>query len=210
MIVKAGKPGTYLLRTLPVKIAEGTQTGSLPGDVLAKIIVVDDKKFLAQKIPDTPLPVSDFLKPISDEELAGCGGRKRSIVLNMKADTALQYSEDSQSGSTDNYQLQPSNSIIQYVPQGSVEEWTLFNCNSIRHPFHIHVNPMYVTKINGIPIDPYWCDTVSLPAGGSNKNPTSITFRMRFQDFSGPFIIHSQMLLNADLGMVQRVTILPK
>ena len=209
VIVKAGKPGTYLLRTLPVKIAEGKQAGSLPGDVLAKIIVVDDRKFLAQKVPDTPLPVSDFLKPISDEELAGWGGRKRSIVLNMKGDVASQHSENSQSGSTENFQLQPSNSIIQYVPQGSVEEWTLFNFNSIRHPFHIHVNPMYVTQVNGIPIDPYWCDTVTLPAGGTQEMPTSVTFRMRFDDFSGPYIMHSQMLQHSDLGMVFRVTVLP-
>jgi FtsP/CotA-like multicopper oxidase with cupredoxin domain len=155
VIVKAGKPGAYLLRSLPVKISEGAQTEFLPGDVLAKIIVVDDRKSSAQKIPDTPLPVSDFLKPISDEELADCGGRKRSIILNMKGDADLQQSADYQPSSTDNYQLQPSNSIIQYVPQGAVEEWTLFNFNNIRHPFHIHVNPMYVTKINGIPIDPY-------------------------------------------------------
>jgi FtsP/CotA-like multicopper oxidase with cupredoxin domain len=209
VIVKAGKPGTYLLRSLPAKISEGAQTQFLPGDVLAKIVVVDDKRFLARKIPDTPLPVSDFLKPISDEELAGCGGKKRSIVLNMKGDAALQYSADSQSRLTENYQLQPSNSIIQYVPQGSVEEWTLFNCNSISHPFHIHVNPMYVTKVNGIPIDPYWCDTVTLPAGGTQEMPTSVTFRMRFDDFSGPYIMHSQMMQHSDLGMVFRVTVLP-
>ena len=209
VIVKAGKPGTYLLRSLPVKISEGAQTQFLPGDVLANIVVVDDKKFLAHKIPDTPLPVSDFLKPIRDEEFAGCGGKKRSIVLNMKGDAALQHSADSQSRLTENYQLQPSNSIIQYVPQGSVEEWTLFNCNSISHPFHIHVNPMYVTKVNGIPIDPYWCDTVTLPAGGTQEMPTSVTFRMRFDDFSGPYIMHSQMMQHSDLGMVFRVTVLP-
>ena len=107
------------------------------------------------------------------------------------------------------YQLQPANLIFQNVILGSVEEWTIFNCNEITHSFHIHVNPMYVVKINGVLIDPYWCDTVALPAGGTSENPTSITFRMRFKDFVGSFVMHSQMLHDSDLGMIQRVNVVP-
>jgi len=68
---------------------------------------------------------------------------------------------------------------------------------------------MYVKKVNGESVKPYWCDTVALPAGGTPENPTSITFRMRFKDFVGPYILHSQMLQCSDLGMVQRVTVVP-
>jgi FtsP/CotA-like multicopper oxidase with cupredoxin domain len=68
---------------------------------------------------------------------------------------------------------------------------------------------MFITKINGNPVDPYWCDTIALPLGGTTENPTSITFRMRFTDFVGPYILHSQMLQYSDLGMVQRVTVVP-
>jgi len=39
--------------------------------------------------------------------------------------------------------------------------------------------------------------------------PTSITFRMRFTDFIGPYILHSQMLQESDLGMIQLVTVVP-
>jgi FtsP/CotA-like multicopper oxidase with cupredoxin domain len=81
VLMKAGEPGTYLLRTLPVKIAQGKQTAILPGDVLAKIVVLDSKKGMA--LPPTPLPVSSFLKPISDEEFASAGGKKRSVIFNM-------------------------------------------------------------------------------------------------------------------------------
>jgi FtsP/CotA-like multicopper oxidase with cupredoxin domain len=258
VIVKAGKPGTYLLRTLPVKISESIKTEFLPGDILAKIIVVEDTGFSAKNIPAAPLPVSSFLKPISDEELACSGGRKRSIVVNMKDGVDLKNPSFSQFGweesipdarsvasgagkfikdnlakaglelaqptgqsagdslypalsalSTPNYKLQPSNAIVQYVLKGAVEEWTIFNCNSICRPFHIHVNPMYITKVNGVPIDPYWCDTVALPGGGTQEMPTSVTFRMRFDDFTGPYIMHSQMLPESDLGMIYRVTVLP-
>ena len=107
------------------------------------------------------------------------------------------------------YQLQPANPIGHTVILDAVEEWTLFNCNPIAHCVHIHVNPMYVTRVNGVSIDPYWCDTVTLPAGGTPEMPTTTTIRMRFKDFSGPFILHSQMLQYADLGMIQRVTVVP-
>ena len=208
VIVKAGVPGTYLLRSLPVNIVAGNQKAVLPSDVLAKIIVLErqSKKPLAEKMPAAPLPVSDFLEPISDDEFAKCGGKKRSIVFNMVGGDGLTQSPGDQSFDP---QLQRSNSITQNVILGAVEEWTIYNCNSITQSFHIHVNPMYVKKVNGESVKPYWCDTVALPAGGTPENPTSITFRMRFKDFVGPYILHSQMLQCSDLGMVQRVTVVP-
>ena len=66
-----------------------------------------------------------------------------------------------------------------------------------------------VCKINGVPIKPYWCDTVALPAGGTASELKSITFRMRFDDFTGPYVMHCQMLQHSDLGMIQRVTVVP-
>ncbi|CAM3727556.1 multicopper oxidase family protein [Polynucleobacter arcticus] len=256
VLIKAGKPGTYLLRSLPVKIAKGKQTVILPGDVLAKIVVVNEKKVMT--LAPAPLPVSSFLKPITDEEFASAGGKKRSIIFNMLGNDHLDSSRNNPStidkalaGATNiaseiaeaykknsalakeeiakltgkpmegskyfppfvfpkyDYELQPANTIIQNVILGAVEEWTIFNCNGIAQAFHIHVNPMFITRINGNPVDPYWCDTVTLPLGGTAENPTSITFRMRFNDFVGPYILHSQMLQYSDLGMVQRVTVVP-
>ena len=256
VLMKAGEPGTYLLRSLPVKIVQGKETAILPGDVLAKIVVLDSKKAMA--LPPTPLPVSSFLKPISDEEFASAGGKKRSIIFNMFGNDHLDSSRNAPSlidqamasatvvaseikesakkaivltkegvskmtgkpieGSkyfppfvfpTYDYQLQAANIIIQNAILGSIEEWTIYNCNSIAHAFHIHVNPMFITKVNSIAVEPYWCDTVALPAGGTPETPTSVTFRMRFKDFEGPYILHSQMLQYSDLGMVQRVTVVP-
>jgi FtsP/CotA-like multicopper oxidase with cupredoxin domain len=67
---------------------------------------------------------------------------------------------------------------------------------------------MYIVKKNGVPIDSYWSDTVALPAGGTSENPTSMTFRMRFKDFVGSFVLHSQMLHDSDLGMIQQVNVI--
>lgn len=263
VIVKAGKPGTYLLRTLPVKISQGNNPIVLPGDVLAKVIVVEAKreasKEAATSIPTTPLPVSDYLKPISDEEFASAGGKKRSIIFNMigneveqQADNAFSAWNKAFSSITEmssdtlesfkkntakakqevskitgrpmegsvyiapnpvpkyDYELQPSNTMIQNIMLGDVEEWTIYNCNNLSHVMHIHVNPMFITRINGIPIKPYWCDTIALSAGGTATEPKSITFRMRFNDFTGPFIMHCQMLVHSDLGMIQRITVVPR
>lgn len=209
VIVKAGAPGTYLLRSLPIKISNSKQGSILPGDVLATVVVRERRtiKKIAEKIPAAPLPVSDFLSPISDDEFSRCGGKKRSIVFNVVGRDGL--TQDSGIQSADS-QLQRSNPVIQNVILGAVEEWTIFNFNSMSHSFHIHVNPMFVTMINDQPIEPYWCDTVALPAGGSPEMPTSVTFRMRFRDFEGPYILQSQMLQYSDLGLVQRVTVVPE
>ena len=90
---------------------------------------------------------------------------------------------------------------------GSVEEWTILNMNTVRHPFHLHVNPFQVVKINGQPIDPYWADTVALPPDGSPDNPTSVTFRVRFSDFGGTFVMHCHMLAHEDMGMMQMIEV---
>lgn len=256
VLIKAAKPGTYMLRSLPFMLAHGKSEMTLPGDILALIVVVDVPK--PMELPPVPLPVSDFLRPITDDEFARAGGRKRSVVFNMAGNelpdssrsvesTVLNAIAQAKSMASEGkkrlmnqlalaagelsrvtgaridgpeyesarvvpdypYQLQPANVIAQNVILGAVEEWTVFNCNEIAQSFHIHVNPMYIIKVNGVAIDPYWCDTVSLPAGGTQEMPTSVTFRMRFQDFVGPYILHSQMLQYSDLGMVQRVTVMP-
>ena len=81
--------------------------------------------------------------------------------------------------------------------------------NAISHPFHIHVNAMYIIKIDGVPVEPYWCDTQALPLNGTPGAPKTITFRMRFVDFAGPFVMHCHMLQHEDMGMMQRVTVVP-
>lgn len=260
VIIQAGAPGTYYLRTLTVS---PSALGIVPEDILAEIVVVAPVN--PMRIPAEPLAVTPFLTPITDAELAAKGGMKRNIVFraisNALLNTSLPpaaaklspitnapasdllspgseirdwvYNTDltsvmntvfsvgsaSTSASTipadptgttnpnQYYPFQSASSITQTVPLDSVEEWTIYNMNSVGHPFHIHVNPMYVIKINGQPIIPFWCDTLALPVGGTPSNPTSITFRSRFRDFTGPYVMHCHMLAHEDLGMMQGVTV---
>ena len=57
------------------------------------------------------------------------------------------------------------------------------------HPFHIHVNPMWVTRIevpdeqgrlHNLLDEPRWMDTVSIPRNGGR-----VVFRSRFADYTG-------------------------
>ena len=76
------------------------------------------------------------------------------------------------------------------------------------HPFHIHVNPCWVTRID-VPDErgrlhnvlsaPQWMDTVSIPRGGR------VVFRSRFADYTGMWVNHCHILMHEDHGMMQAV-----
>ncbi|MBM3738093.1 MAG: hypothetical protein FJW39_20110 [Acidobacteria bacterium] len=100
---------------------------------------------------------------------------------------------------------------------GTVEEWTVWNMTPIVHPFHIHVNPFQVTAIQApasgnfspkaLPAPWVWWDTFALPPGANDASgkfvPGSITFRTRFSDFAGMFVLHCHILAHEDRGMMQ-------
>jgi hypothetical protein len=80
------------------------------------------------------------------------------------------------------------------------------------HPFHIHVNPCWVTRIDvpdeegrlhNVLDEPCWMDTVSIPRGGR------VVFRSRFADYTGTWVNHCHILMHEDHGMMQAVEVLP-
>jgi FtsP/CotA-like multicopper oxidase with cupredoxin domain len=77
------------------------------------------------------------------------------------------------------------------------------------HPFHIHINPMWVLRIDvpdergrlhNILPEPRWMDTVPIPRNGGR-----VVFRTRFDDFVGTWVHHCHILLHEDMGMMQVV-----
>jgi FtsP/CotA-like multicopper oxidase with cupredoxin domain len=77
------------------------------------------------------------------------------------------------------------------------------------HPFHIHINPMWVLRIdvpdeNGtlhnILPEPRWMDTVPIPRNGGR-----VVFRTRFDHFVGTWVHHCHILLHEDMGMMQTI-----
>lgn len=77
------------------------------------------------------------------------------------------------------------------------------------HPFHIHINPCWVTRIevpdehgnlHNILDEPRWMDTFWIP-----RNIGRVVFRTRFADYVGRWIHHCHILLHEDHGMMQEV-----
>ena len=86
---------------------------------------------------------------------------------------------------------------------GTVEEWLITNETEQDHPFHVHVNPFQITRVNGqpVPFDGYQ-DTAIVPRFGS------LTVRTRFSDFvGGPILMHCHILDDEDMGMMTRFEI---
>ncbi|TMJ41681.1 MAG: hypothetical protein E6G90_19820 [Alphaproteobacteria bacterium] len=119
----------------------------------------------------------------------------------------------------------PTQPLFPDMIAGNYEEWTVYNRSLSDHPFHLHQNHVLITKINGITLpQPEWHDTLDVPAivcptndpGCSNPvnvnnfPPGSITFRTYFNPVTvGCFVAHCHTLNHEDIGMMQRMDILP-
>jgi FtsP/CotA-like multicopper oxidase with cupredoxin domain len=92
---------------------------------------------------------------------------------------------------------------------GTAEEWTLRNAvdpelREQAHVFHIHTNPVKITKLNGRKLSsPRWRDTYVLTKSAGD----SITFESNFLDYTGKFVEHCQVAAQEDLGMMSAVEI---
>jgi FtsP/CotA-like multicopper oxidase with cupredoxin domain len=118
----------------------------------------------------------------------------------------------------------PEQPLFDDMIVGNYEEWTVVNRSFSDHPFHMHQNPFLVTAINNITLTPpEWHDTFIVPASkpmpsgpdgmqpNINKNFIgSITVRMFFEPQTvGCFVAHCHIINHEDIGMMQRLDILP-
>lgn len=120
--------------------------------------------------------------------------------------------------------------MIQATPEDpdTAEEWTITNSTNVAHPFHIHLNPFFITEFHdpnkGLP-DPgrRWQDTIIIPPAllddqkqvivnpdGSPKELGKVVIRHRFPDISDKFVLHCHILGHEDRGMMQVVEVVRK
>ncbi|MFF0476609.1 multicopper oxidase family protein [Streptomyces sp. NPDC004284] len=89
---------------------------------------------------------------------------------------------------------------------GTVERWTVRTDETLpahNHPFHLHTNQVLLTHRNGERLDPpIWHDTIGLTGGSPGD---SVTFLVKYEDFTGRTITHCHQLHHEDLGMMQAV-----
>jgi FtsP/CotA-like multicopper oxidase with cupredoxin domain len=191
LLVQAGAPGTYELRALPYD-----QGHPAPVGPLARLVVAGEP--MNMKLPASlPKPP---LEPIKDSEITG----KRTVVLSATSpenDAAGHWREFA--FFIDGKKFDPGR-IDQRVKFGSVEEWTIHNTHTHDdHAFHIHTNPFLVTHINGKPLAvPQWRDTAIVERKGG-----TLTFRSRFLDYTGIYMMHCHMMNHEEMGMMQTVEV---
>lgn len=119
--------------------------------------------------------------------------------------------------------------VDQCMPQNGLQDWVLENWTAIAHPFHIHINPFQVIRIDTPtgrdqysqyrPVSDFvWQDTITIPpavfsanAAGQilNVTPGRVTIRHTFVDFTGTYVLHCHILAHEDRGMMQLVRVVP-
>ena len=183
------RPGTYELRALPYD-----QGYPSPAGLVASVVVAGEP--MSMKLP-SELPPSP-MTPIRDSEITG---RRRLRFASTAPEVEATEHWQEFSFTIDGVRFDP-NRVDQRVRLGSVEEWTIVNEHVHDHVFHIHVNPFQVVNINGKAVaDPVWLDTAILQRNGS------FTFRTRFEDFTGRYVLHCHMMNHEEMGMMQVVEV---
>ena len=190
MLVQAGEPGAYLLQALPYFQGYDAPTGPL-----AKVIVEGDP--VSMSLPSA-LPAAP-LETIRDDELTG----SRQLTFDRHSPEVDAAGHWREFAFMVDGKLFDHDRVDQQVALNAVEEWTIVNTDDHNdHVFHIHINPFQLTQVNGESVaEPIWLDTVILPHGGS------ITFRTRFLDFTGKYVLHCHMMNHEELGMMQVVEV---
>jgi FtsP/CotA-like multicopper oxidase with cupredoxin domain len=187
VLVQAGAPGNYLFRAVPYDQGYAAPTGPI-----ARLVVEGEPMAMALPAALPPLPETI----IRDDEITGT----RTLRFATKSPGTEEWQK--YRFLIDGKTFDPDR-VDQRIRLGAVEEWTIVNEDADNdHVFHIHVNDMLLTKINGeLLADPVWLDTAIVPRNGS------ITFRSRFRDFPGKFALHCHMMNHEDLGMMQVVEV---
>ena len=182
LVQAATAPGSFQLKSL----AWGTEYQAQPERVLATMVVS------GQVLQPQPLPID--LLPF--EDLSQLPVDNHRITVFEEPGAPLFLAIDGKHFDADR--------IDQSVKLGALEEWTIRNTSSHRHPFHIHVNDFQVVAFNGEPVEATsYMDTVDLPPGSET------TIRMRFADFDGKFVYHCHILSHEDYGMMATVEVVP-
>ena len=190
VLIQAGSPGTYWLRAIP-----NDQGYPSPVGPLARLIVEGEP--VSMPLPKT-LGGTSPLQTIRDEEITN----KRRLTLKAvepEYPPAANYQEFTYLICGRSFDPQR---VDHRIPLGAVEEWVVINEDESDHVFHIHTNPFQVIAVNDQMLaERDWRDTVVVPRKGS------VTFRSRFLDFTGRFVLHCHMMNHEELGMMQIVEV---
>lgn len=226
VLVKFDKPGFFVL--VDEAVSGGLQGFPEEKDILAWVYV----DYYQQN--EMPLPTETQVAslapfaPIAAEEVTDYQ-RVEFNIRCMKADTSIgncpNIDGESYAHFSVNERVFNMDNPPRTIERGGVTELTLTS-RFVNHPFHIHVNPFYVIKHNGIALEhPVWKDTlmVNAPTGDQieaaiNAAPQPISsadlqqaleldtvIRLRAERYIGDTVLHCHILDHEDEGMMQKV-----
>ena len=191
---------------LPNVMTQGAQAEGTPqaSDAMQLNIRIEGEPVDAEWSDDPNLPGGGpLVTPIDPGDVSR--DRKVEFFLKFGKDIDTEFLIDGE---------EFDGEVKQSMKLGTTERWHVTNRNTFTHPFHIHVNPFFVTHINGRELalgDPLrrWQDTMAIPtAAEHDKNPPgSFTMLSRFVRFTGKFVIHCHILEHEDEGMMQAVEV---
>jgi FtsP/CotA-like multicopper oxidase with cupredoxin domain len=203
VVVRAGKAGTYRLRSL------GTDTGPQgdpnPTVQLGSFIVAGipvDTEALAQRLNKPAVNVGK-LTPRPDLLRQLPVKRKRTYVFSETADGNTFFI---------NGRMYQENRIDTTARIGDLEEWTIVNTSGELHVFHIHQMSFLVTEVNGEQPDyPGLRDVIDIPYRKNGK-PGFVKMLVPFLNpiMVGEFVYHCHIVGHEDAGMMANIRVLPR
>ena len=188
VLVQAGAPGSYSLRSLPFDGGFGVQ----PETVLATMTVAGAAQ--------APQPLPTRLLPFLDLRSVPIDHRRTVTLQSLPLDRNAP--EIPMATFMINSRQFAADRVDQTMRLNTTEEWVVRNASDNWHPFHIHVNPFQVVAVNGRAVAPRsYQDTVPVPPLGE------VVLRTQFLDFTGRFVFHCHILQHEDGGMMSVVEV---
>jgi suppressor of ftsI len=192
-LVRAPKtPGTFKLSSIATN---GISFQPFPQFDLMQFVVSGPAVHMG--IPTAlPKPVREY-PAIEQAELAA----HRSVAFSEGVDTSILTGV----GFFINGELYKMEQCEFRPKVGTAEEWVVTNNAPEAHPLHLHDNSFQVISINGKTVEPFLvCDTILIPPAAGGVNGT-VTFRVRFKEFSGKSVYHCHITPHEDTGMMQNI-----
>jgi len=196
VLIQGGRPGVYRVQYQDTQ-NPGIPMPPPPPPVDLAYLVVTGADMDPQPLPTTLLPFVDLRTlPLSHPP------REITFQINPNLPPPAHPTLFTPQGFVIDGKFFDPNRVDQFADLGATEEWTVFNDTNLAHPFHIHINPYQVTKIDGVSVDALsYEDTTPVPVKvGTTKG--SITFRTRYEDFPGTWVFHCHILGHEDGGMM--------
>jgi len=214
-----------------VKVVTGTTPAKLPnGAFPTKAQWADMPKFLR----DLPKPgPNDKKNPNSPVKFQWEAGRVNAAPAPTPTPTTTPFPTPAPQSiynpphfMINNKQFGEMGEIVdQCMPLNGLQDWVLENWTSVAHPFHIHINPFQIIRIDTptaqnkytpyTPAKDYiWQDVIAIPPAiiskdGKQITPGKVTIRQTYVDFTGTFVLHCHILAHEDRGMMQLVRVVP-